>query len=164
MNKTVVGCLIAAALAVILPVLAIGIWLVREAPMLDASLSVPPQVALDSTAIMVVTTTNPHPKPVTLDSIDVDDSFLAGFQVVRIDPEPVDTMHIFGQRSWTFDQSVAPGDSLEVRFELRAVQEGHFSGDVDVCNPGFDFMTVVADVVVTEEADVRGEAIEATSP
>lgn len=100
-----------------------------------------------------MTTTNPHKRPVILDSIDVSESFLAGFQVVSVDPQPTGTVHIpvFDQRSWSFGISVAPGDTLSATFRLEPVEPGHFSGDIDVCNPNQDFTTLFVDVVVKEQ-------------
>jgi hypothetical protein len=148
MKKALIGCLCVAAVVVAALALGTWLWLFRELPVLSATLAVPSEAKLDGTVVMVVTTTNAHEKAVTLDSVDIDDAFLDGFQVVKVEPTPTDTMHILGQRSWSFDQAVEPGGTLEVRFELKAVQEGHFSGDVDVCNPNQDFTTLVADVVV----------------
>ena len=122
----------------------------RELPVLDASLSMPSQAELDSTVIMVVTATNTHTKPLILASIDVGDSFLEGFQVVKIEPSPLATKQIFDFRRWDFGQTVDPGGTLQVRFELKAVLEGHYSGDIDVCNPNLDFKTLLADVVVRQ--------------
>ena len=152
MRKIVIGCLGTAAVFLAAAVLLVWVWWFRELPLLDASLSLPSQATLDSTLVMVVTTTNTHTSPLVLDCIDIDDSFLEGFQVLSIQPEPTDTMHTpWGQRSWSFDQTVESSGTLTVRYELKAVQEGHFSGDVDVCNPNQDFRTLVADVVVRKE-------------
>lgn len=150
MKKTVLGCLGAAVLILVCGIALIWFWLFRELPMLDATLALPAEVALESRVSMVVTVKNGHRQPVTLDSIDVEDAFLAGFQVVKIDPEPKDTMHVpfLAQRSWEFGKAVAPGESLSVTFHLKPVTEGHFSGDVDVCNPNQDYKTLLADVVV----------------
>ena len=150
MKKVVIGCLGAAVLFVVV-VVVVGVvawsFLFRELPVLDATISVPAQAALDSTVTLVVATTNAHKQAVMLDSIDIDDSFLTGFQVVSIDPQPTETAHmpLLNQRSWSFAK---PGGSFSVTFTLRAVVEGHFSGDVDICNPNQDFNTLLADVVV----------------
>lgn len=148
MKKVLFGCLGAAIVLTGVAALLIWLWLFRELPKLEATVSLPSKVALESTFSMAITANNAHKRPITLDSIDVDDSFLSGVQVERIDPEPTATTHICGQRSWNFGQSVAPGTSMVVRFQLRAVQEGHFSGDIDVCNPNQDFKTLLADVVI----------------
>jgi hypothetical protein len=161
MKKYVIGCVAAAVIVVAIVAVAICLLeITRDLPLLDASLSLPSEVQLDSTLTMVVTTTNTHSEPVILDSIDMDDSFLAGLQVLSIDPEPTDTLHIpvINQRSWAFGKRVLPGSSLPVTFELRAVMEGHFSGDIDVCNPNQDFTTLVADLVVSK--DLAGDPLD----
>ena len=150
MRKVIIACVVGVVLIGVL--LAVGVWwlLIRELPTLEASISLPPEAALDSSFPMTMTATNTHKVTVTLDSIDIDDSFLSGFQVMEVVPKPVDTMHLpfVNQRSWAFGKEVHPGSAMTVTFRLRAVQEGHFSGDVDVCNPNQDYVTLVADVVV----------------
>jgi hypothetical protein len=71
-----------------------------------------------------------------------------------VKPEPDDTSDIpfLDQRSWAFGRSIAAGERLEVTFSLRPIEPGHFTGDVDVCNPNQDFSTVYADVVVRESS------------
>ena len=153
MKKTLFGCLGAALVILVIGGVMIWFSLFRELPLLDATLSLHNEVEVESTVSMVITATNSHTKAITLDSIDVGDSFLAGFQVISVDPRPTDTTHmpIVNQRSWDFGVEIQPGDSLAITFQLRAVTEGHFSGDVDVCNPNQDFRTLLADVVVRKE-------------
>ncbi|WP_182868295.1 hypothetical protein [Stieleria mannarensis] len=57
-------------------------------------------------------------------------------------------MHVFVMRSWEFGDELDLGVSLQIRFTLLAVKEGHFSGDVDVCNPNQDFRIEIADAMV----------------
>jgi hypothetical protein len=154
MKKIILGCLGVVVLVIVVGAGLIWFWLFRELPMLDASLSLPNEAALDSTVTMVITATNTHETPITLDSIDIDDAFLSGFQVISIQPASTDTTHvpIANQRSWDFGTIVQPGGSISVAFQLRAVTQGHFSGDIDVCNPNQDFKTLLADVVVKKNA------------
>lgn len=150
MKKIIIGCLGALVLSLAAVAAGIWFWLFRELPVLDATLAAPSEVELGATVALVITATNPHRKAVTLDSVDIEDSFLSGFQVVSIDPKPTGTTHVSvaSQRSWGFGTVVAPGGSLAVTFRLKPVLEGHFSGDVDVCNPNQNFTTVLADVMV----------------
>ena len=97
---------------------------------------------------LVMKTRNLHMDPIRLDSIDVDFAFLEGFEVISITPTPEEPMDIFGQRSWAFTDTVAAGDSLDVVFTLKAVREGHYVGDIDVCNPNQDFTTVIPNIDV----------------
>ena len=137
------------------------IWCFLEFPALEGSISSPEVVGLDETFSMVITATNTTEKKITLDSIDFEDSFLEGFEVVATQPKPKDTLSILGIRSWEFGTSVGPGESVDVEFTLKAVELGHFYGDVDICNPNQDFFTLIADVEVREEpSGVDGEEVE----
>jgi hypothetical protein len=152
MKKGIIGCLGVFLVTGLVTAVLIGVWLFTEKPLLDASLSIPSEIEIDSTVAMVITVTNPHDESVVLDSIDIGNAFLEGFLVVSILPEPVDTMSIFGERSWEFGEDVAPGASLEIHFKLKAIQQGHFSGDIGTYNPNQDFQTLFADVVVRKTA------------
>jgi hypothetical protein len=153
MKKILVGCLAVALLLVVLVVAGVW-WMLRTTPALEATLTLPLEAQLEAPVDMVVTATNPHAKPVTLDSIDIDDAFLAGFQVVRIEPEPEDTteLPVLDQRSWAFNKVVPPGGTLAVTYTLRPVAEGRFTGSVDVCNPTQDFKSLFADIIVKKAA------------
>ena len=128
--------------------LGMGIWLAVELPVLDAAVSVPQETTVYSELTMVVIATNNTDSDITLDSIDISDSFLDGFRVIDVQPQSKDTMGLWGMQSWEFGRSVPPGQSVKVRFTLQAIQEGRFTGDVDICNPNQDFNTVIADVTV----------------
>jgi len=60
-------------------------------------------------------------------------------------------MDIFGQRSWSFGESVSPGETLSVTFTIRALKQGHYVGDMDVCNSNQDFSTVIPNIDVLAE-------------
>ena len=155
MKKFLFGCLGVVALLGVLA--AAGIWylFVHEAPQLDATLDVPSEVTVGVPFDLRVKMTNSHTRPVTLDSIDIDEAFLEGFQVQRVTPAARSTSRVplLNQRTWAFDHPVAPGASHEVVFSLRPVRAGHRSGNVDVCNPSQDFRTLLADVVILDAAD-----------
>lgn len=153
MKKVIIGCLGAVAAVVAIAAVITWFWFFRELPTLDANLSMASEVEPGANIIMTITATNSHRKSVTLDSIDIDDAFLSAFQVVTVDPEPSTTSHVpfAQQRSWSFGKEVPPGGKLAVSFTFRAIAEGHFSGDVDVCNPNQDFKTLLADVVVKQK-------------
>jgi hypothetical protein len=76
MKKSFLGCLGAALLVVVVGAAIVWLWLFRDLPVLDATLSLHSEVEIDSTIPMVVIATNSHGKSITLDSIDIDDSFL----------------------------------------------------------------------------------------
>lgn len=149
MKKVLVGCLGVALLLVVLVVAGLW-WLFRASPELEATLTLPFEAQVETPVALVITARNPHAKPVTLDSIDIDDAFLAGFQIISIEPEPGDTTELpfLEQRSWAFKKVVPPGESMTVTYTLRPVTEGRFTGSVDVCNPAQDFKSLFADIIV----------------
>jgi hypothetical protein len=147
------GCLAAigvVAVAFVIVIGLIGYWLVTEYPNVEATLVAPSSVTLNEPFALVIEVRNPHGENVTLDSIDIDDGFLNGFQVVSVDPSPSDVMNvpILNQRSWMFERELAPNESMNVTFEMKPVLVGHYSGDVDVCNPSQDYQTLFADIVI----------------
>lgn len=160
MKKVLIGCLVVLLIALVLVVFLFWLVFIRELPKLEAALSLPGEVTLGSTVDMVVTASNEQKLPVILDSIDIDESLFRGFQVVRIEPEPKDTFRvpILNQRGWSFGKEIQPGESISVTFQLKAVTEGRFSGDVDVCNPSQDFKTLLADVIVKAPAEEKNSA------
>jgi hypothetical protein len=152
MRKVAIGCLAVAGFFV-LGCAALVLVSLRELPKLDAEISAPAVATLDQPITLVVTAANNTGKDVTLDSIDIDNAFLAGFQVMEVAPEAEDSSDIplLDQRTWQFNRRLGPGEQLDVTFNLRPVLLGRFTGDVDVCNPNQDFSTVFVDVVVREK-------------
>jgi len=151
MKKTLIGCLVAGTVAMVILVACVLLWVVRDLPALDATLSLPSEATVNSTVTMVVSTKNNHSEDVSLDSIDIEEAFLEGFQVVRIEPAPTDTYLVFSHRTWVFEKPVSPGAGLDVTFTLKVLQEGRFTGEIGVCNPNQDCKTLLADVVVKKE-------------
>lgn len=151
MKQVLVGCLVVFVLVILVAGGLFWYVFLHDLPTFTGAISAPSQVTAGDTFSFAVIASNPHPDAIELDSIDVADSFLAGFQVVLVEPKPLRTFQIplTNQRSYGFDQRVEANGSATVTFTLRAVQKGHFSGDVDLCNPHQDFHTLVADVVVT---------------
>jgi len=150
MKGVIVGCSIFGI--ILLSAVGVGLWffLFRVQPLADATLSIPSSAEIDHPIEMVVTTSNPHAEPVIVDSIDISDSFLEGFQVRTVEPAENETMDVpfVDQRAWIFSHTLAPGASKAFTFTLNPVLVGHYSGDVDVCNPNQDFNTLLADVVI----------------
>ena len=124
----------------------------REEPLLDAKLSLPLEAELGTAITMTITATNNHTRPVTLDSIDISDSIIAGFQIISINPRSIDTTTVpsCNMRSWEFGKTVLPGQSITISFELKPVAKGRFMGDIDICNPNQDFVTLYADIIIKE--------------
>ncbi len=152
MKAFALGCLALLLAAVLL--LGACVWYVflREEPRLEARLAAPPTVVSGEPFDLAVVAVNPNRGPVTLDSIDIDDAFLEGFQVLGVDPHARSTRHVplLEQRTWAFGFPVAPGGERTVTYRLRPVRAGRFAGSIDVCNPAQDFVSLYADIIVGE--------------
>ncbi|MEM9556237.1 MAG: hypothetical protein AAGC60_18410 [Acidobacteriota bacterium] len=148
-NAILVGCFIAACGAVGLIVLGLYFF-VQEHPLLEASLQAPNEAIVGEEFTLSIELSNPHDEAVQLDSIDVDESLLAGFQVLEIEPTPTDslTLPFIEQRSWSFGRTLKPGQKAMVSFRLKPLSAGHFTGSLDVCNPAQDWVGLYADIVV----------------
>lgn len=157
MRKVLLGCLVLFVVGSLAGGAACW-YVLRKRPQLGATLDLPPTARAGQTISLVARLDNPHDRPVTLDSVDIAESFLEGFQVLRVEPRPTDTMRvpIVNQRSWTFGQAVPAGGTMTVTFSLRCLRAGHFTGTVDACNPSQDCTSLFGDVEVQEGA--AGEA------
>lgn len=56
----------------------------------------------------------------------------------------------FGFLSLYFDKEIDAGDSFQVEVELKAVEAGIWSGDIDACTPAENFVTVTQTIAVKE--------------
>lgn len=119
-------------------------------PTFEVALAIPDELTVGQTFALGVDVKNPHGSAITLDSVDVDDKILKGFQVMSVEPSAKDTMHVpvVNQRSWTFGTSVPAATTHRVTFKLKPLQAGRFSGNIGACNPGQDCGNTFADLVV----------------
>ena len=146
-NKILVSLGVFGAAFVLVAVIGIAQILIEE-PTLDVRLRCPESVSVGEKFDLVLEIRNLHSEAIRLDSIDMDLDFLSGFDVVSINPTASDPMDILWCRSWEFRNSVSPGETLNVTFTLTALKQGHYVGDVDVCNPNQDFTTVIPNMDV----------------
>lgn len=105
----------------------------------------------DTFELKVTVTNERKSKALGLSDIDIADEYLEGFVVVSVSPKEKSTMHvpIDDSQSYTFDVKIPAGESRTFVFKLRAVKEGVFRGDVDVCE-GMQFITALTQTVVIE--------------
>ena len=127
------------------------VYLLHEEPTLDVRLSAPDEVTVGEAFDLTLITRNLHQEAIVLDSVDIEETFLEGFEVVSVDPTPTEEQTIFWYRSWSFGHSVQPGETMEVTFRLNPLKPGHYVGDVDVCNANQDFTTVIPNIDVMAE-------------
>ena len=90
-------------------------------PKLTAAINLPDEVVVGEEFELLVEITNPHDKPVVLGSVDLESSFIRGFEVVSVAPNAVEDTDYFSYQRWNFSKSIEPGGSLTVKFRLRAV-------------------------------------------
>lgn len=110
----------------------------------------PDQIAKDELfdlKVMVVNERKGQSLKVT--SIDLAQSYLAGFTVRSTEPAAKSSQHvpIEGSQSFGFDKVVPAGATNIFVFHLRAAKTGLHRGDVDVCE-GLRFLTVMAQTEV----------------
>jgi hypothetical protein len=136
MGKFWLGFLVGLIAGVILTIVAVFAILSRDEPSLSPEVEMPGQVRIGEEFELRVVSQNPHETEVQLHSIDIDDAFLAAFDIMSIDPLPTDSMSLMfmDQYSYFFERDVPPGDSLVVTFTLLALEAGTHIGRLEVCN------------------------------
>lgn len=148
MGKFWLGFLVGVIAGVILTVVAVFAIVSRVEPSLSPEVQMPGQVRVGQEFELRVVSRNPHETEVQLHSIDIDDAFRNGFDVMSIDPLPTDSMSLIfmDQYSYFFERDVAPGDSLVVTFTLLALEAGTHIGRLEVCNVAQDCYPVGLEV------------------
>lgn len=123
-------------------------WWANYQPDFIISVDAPARVTEDAIFQLVAKVENPTDETLTLGSIDIYDSLINGFEVMSVDPEPESTDPSFGFATFYFSQELPPGAVHTVVFELRAVETGVWTGDVDFCTPSENFVTATKTIVV----------------
>ena len=136
--KVGIGCAIGCAVLALLGVLggvAFFQWLPGGPEEVEVRVSPPVEVGYGESFDLEVVIRNMADRPRTLDSIDVSDSYLDGLAIERMEPASSGSMEIpvVDMRSFTFGREIPAGGTETVHFALKAVHEGDFSGNLDVC-------------------------------
>lgn len=114
---------------------------VVDPPPYAISLQAPTEVQKGETFTVRAQITNPTDEPLLLGSIDVWDSFLDGFTLSKIEPEPSSRDSLFDFHTFYYSKTLAPGETWEVAWTLQAAQSGIWTGDVDFCAESEKFVT-----------------------
>jgi len=79
--------------------------------------------------------------------------------VTSVNPKPRMTERILGYISHNFPKNLAPAESFEIEFALRAKDAGLWGGDIDACTPTQNLVThyTEIEVLVPEPAGSIGE-------
>jgi hypothetical protein len=100
---------------------------------------IPAGVEVDANVEFKIRITNVTPDPVQLVDIDLPTDYLHGFLIETTDPVYIDTYEYteFGGeqtfQTYSFNQSIDPGETLTVTFSGKAIVAGDYSGTVAVC-------------------------------
>ncbi|MDP4721781.1 MAG: hypothetical protein NWR03_07910 [Akkermansiaceae bacterium] len=99
---------------------------------------------------LVLEITNRDTSSKTLNSIDIHDDFLGGFEVVSMSPHPGSREDLWDYRIFNFNESIKASDTMKVTLKLRAESVGYWAGDVDFTNPLENFVTRVPEIEVED--------------
>ena len=101
-------------------------------PKFCVKIAYPDPVRVGDVFDVVVTARNDHLVPVVLDTIDIENAFLNGFDIEQVSPAPVERRLEQDEVTFAFEQHVEPAGAAVVTFTLRARSEGNFTGEVRV--------------------------------
>lgn len=127
-------------------------WQERQQAPFAISISHPEEVAFGETVELDVEIRNDRRHAQTLDSIDIYHSFLRGFEVLSVEPMVERAQDIADFRTFGFGREMAPEETMQVRFTLKARRAGTFIGAIDVCNPEQRYTTAMAQLRVQRPA------------
>jgi hypothetical protein len=105
MGKFVLGFVLGLVAGVVLTVVFFVAVATRGGPSLVSTVYMPDKVQVGEPFAMRIVSYNPHAEEVQLHSIDIDESFIAAFEVLAIEPQPTDSTRIplLDQKSWFFE-------------------------------------------------------------
>ena len=92
----------------------------------------PPAVRKGATFVLKIKILNASAAAFSFKSINVADRYMRGFDVVGIDPAPINVDRTLGDLEMLYDLSMKANEEWQVRVRLRATGPGAFIGDVDV--------------------------------
>jgi hypothetical protein len=98
----------------------------------SVSIDVPVFVSQGQEFAFVCTVANKSTKPQKLLSLDVAEGFLKGIVIHSTQPPFVEAMRvpIFKTMSYSFDETIEPGETLKVVFKCYAAMPGDWNGEV----------------------------------
>ena len=76
-------------------------------------------------------------------------------EILSVNPKPRTSERIIDYFSHDFSETLAPAESFEIEFELRAKDVGYWSGDIDACTPSMNFVTYYTEIEVLDPTPVE---------
>lgn len=86
----------------------------------------------DSFALTITVENGRKTGDFSLESIDIDGSFLQGFRIESVTPSPVDTDNSFNSLTLEYLKEIAPGETSEFVIEMIAVEPGVYIGEASI--------------------------------
>ncbi|MDP8255044.1 MAG: hypothetical protein P9M14_04790 [Candidatus Alcyoniella australis] len=120
--------------------------------LLTVTIEAPSQVEAGKEFDVIVNAGNSGDQPLTLDSIDVHDEWLAGVRIVSSDPESIQELFhipIDNSVSFTLKREIPANGTLSVTFRVIGAQAGTFTGNLDVCTTAVECQPVPITTVIT---------------
>jgi hypothetical protein len=109
-------------------------WATQAPENIEVEVIVPAEVSLDEGFILLVEITNLADEEQTLDSIDIDLSYLDGLSVDKTEPEYASMMEASSAFStYDFQTPIPASRKVEILFYLTANRVGDHSGEISVC-------------------------------
>lgn len=112
-----------------------------ESPNFSVTIESPNEVNREEIFTISIDVNNPSDETITLGSIDIYDSLLGGFEIVKIEPSPEETDTLFDFHTAYFSHVLNPRENFRANYTLRAKTPGLWIGDIDCCTPSQKFVT-----------------------
>lgn len=113
-------------------------WAMQTPEDIEVNANVPAVVSIDDEFMLVVEITNLADEEQTLDSIDIDLSYLDGVIVGKTEPAYIDFSDFSDDyHTYEFRSRIPSGNTLEVVFYLTGIRAGDLSGEIGVCINSF---------------------------
>jgi hypothetical protein len=108
----------------------------QEPDTLAIDYSMPPVVHNGENFDLVIKMTNTGSAPFTIEDIDLDElmggSILDGAMVIGTEPEMKRDYSVSGIKSFTYNQTLQPGETKQAIFHLQATTVGEFGGSIGI--------------------------------
>lgn len=99
------------------------------------TIDAPSSVPLNEPFLMTVQIRSLTAEGQSIDSIDIQNSYLEGIEVQSTQPAATDqfSIPIVGFETYLFERDLFGNDTVTIEFVMMGFTEGQYSGDIDVC-------------------------------
>lgn len=129
----------------------LGYWVVsRDSPEFTVEAEHPDTVMVGDVFHFKVSITNDSTRRMKLADLDLYEDFTNGFEILSVNPRPRSTSKMFGFLTHEFARKLAPAETFDIVFEMKAQDSGVWGGDIDACTPTQNFVTHYTEIEVLE--------------